>query len=62
MPSHRRCAPVGYKWVIKYTCRDGKPGMGLSDDHFRLPLLIELLIEDRAKDISIADETFYKDE
>lgn len=54
--------PLGYKWVINYKCRDGKSGMGLTDNHVHLPSMIEVLLADGARDITIKDETFYKDD
>lgn len=57
-----RNAPLGYKWVVRYIQEDGQKGMGLTDHHFGLSSMITKLLLMKARDITITDETFYKDE
>lgn len=54
-------APLGYKWVIHYTRIDGKKCMGITDHHFCLSSMITHLLLNKARDITITDETIYKD-
>jgi hypothetical protein len=57
-----RNAPFGYKWVVRYTQEDGQKGMGLTDHHFGLSSMITRLLLEKSRDITITDETIYKDE
>lgn len=54
--------PLGYKWVIRYTQSDGKKGMGLCDHHFGLSSMITRLLLKKSRNITITDESIYKDE
>ncbi len=57
-----RSTPVGQKWIIKYQDKDGKQGMGMTDHYSKLPFCIQLLSEKEVTNLTITDETFYKDE
>lgn len=57
-----RNPPLGYKWVIRYTCADGRECMGLTDHHFGLSSMITRLLLEKARNITITDESIYKDE
>ena len=48
MSDNQRLAPFGYKWVLTYKCRDGKKGMGFTDNHDHLPSMISCLLSDGA--------------
>jgi len=57
-----RNPPLGYKWVVRYTDAEGKLGMGLTDHHFGLSAIITHLLMEKARNITITDESIYKDE
>lgn len=57
-----RNLPLGYKWVIRYTCVDGKRCMGLTDHHFGLSAMITQMLMEKSRDITITDESIYKDD
>lgn len=57
-----RNPPLGYKWIVRYKNADGSPGMGITDHHFGLSPIITTLLMNKARDITITDESIYKDE
>lgn len=56
-----RDAPYGYRFVIRYNCRDGKPGWGIANHYWHITDVVRVLLEDNARDIVITDETVYID-
>lgn len=57
-----RTTPVGQKWVVTYTNKNGQYCMGMTDHYKMLPNMITDLLLLECNNICIVDKTFYKDD
>ena len=55
-------APLGQKWWVTFTDKDGKDNGGITNNFHYIPKMIDMILRGGGSNIVITDQTIYKDD